>query len=215
MPGKTNRITLTITILLAIMALSAGLFVSQHMHTKKKVDVSQLHGTLLDEPRAVQPFSLTGTDHKPFNNDSLHGSWTMIFFGFTNCGYMCPTTMAELGKMYRLLEEQGVKTLPQVVMISVDPARDNLDKLGHYVNAFDPHFYGARGSEDSIKAMTREMGIAYLKVARKNTDDATNYDIEHTGSVMLFNPQGELAAFFTSPHQADLLAKDYRLLSAK
>ena len=207
---KTQRITVTIAILLAIMALSAGLFVSQHMHAKKIVDASQLHGTLLDEPRAIQAFSLTGIDGKPFNNESLRGSWTMFFFGFTSCGYMCPTTMAELGKMYRLLADQGVKTLPQVVMITVDPARDSLVKLGHYVKAFDPHFYGARGSEESIKQMTHELGIAYLKVTRKNATDS-NYDIEHTGSIMLFNPQGELVAFFTSPHQADLLAKDYLL----
>lgn len=212
MVDKTKRITLTIIILLAIMALSAGVFVSQHMHAKKKVDVSKLHGTLLDVPRPVQAFSLTGIDARLFNNDSLRGSWTMMFFGFTHCGSMCPTTMAELGKMYRLLKEKGVKTLPQVVMISVDPERDSQKKLGNYVKAFDPHFYGARGSETSIKAMTREMGIAYIKIAPEGTIDASNYDIEHTGTVMLFNPQGELAAFFTSPHQADLLAQDYMML---
>ena len=139
----------------------------------------------------------------------------MVFFGFTHCGYMCPTTMAELGKTYRLLAEKGVSPLPQVVMISVDPDRDSLVKLGHYVKAFDPHFYGARGSEASIKSMSSEMGIAYLKVADKDAKNTNNYDIEHTGSVMLFNPKGELAAFFTSPHQADLLAKDYTLLVAK
>ena len=68
--------------------------------------------------------------------------------------------------------------------------------------------------EDAIKAMTHEMGIAYLKVAQKNTDDASHYDIEHTGSILLFNPQGKLVAFFTTPHQAALLAKDYMLLIA-
>ena len=214
MPDKAKHLTLTIAFLLAIVALSAGLFVSQHMHAKKKIDASQLYGTLLDEPRAVEPFSFTGIDHKSFNNASLQGTWTMMFFGFTNCGYMCPTTMAELGKMYRLLQEKGVKKLPQVVMVSVDPERDDLNKLSHYVKAFDVHFYGARGSEDAIKAMTHEMGIAYLKVARKDSDDSNNYDIEHTGSVMLFNPRGELVAFFTSPHQAEMLAKDYMLLVA-
>jgi len=214
MPDKTKRLTLTLVILLAIVALSSGLFVSQHMHTKKTVDAGQLHGTLLDAPRSIQPFSLTGIDHKPFNNASLQGAWTMVFFGFTHCGYMCPTTMAELGKMYRLLQAKGVNNLPQVVMISVDPERDSLTKLGHYVKAFDVHFKGARGHADAIKAMTQELGIAYLKVMRKGSDDSDHYDIEHTGSVMLFNPRGELVAFFTSPHQADLLAKDYMLLVA-
>ncbi len=137
-----------------------------------------------------------------------------MFFGFTNCGYLCPTTMAELGKMYRLLQEEGVKTLPNVVMISIDPDRDNLEKLAHYVRAFDVHFYGARGDEASVKAMTSEMGIAWLKVVNKDAASPDHYDIEHTGTVLLFNPQGELAAFFTSPHDAKLLAKDYMLLTA-
>ena len=214
MPDKTKRLRLTIVILLAIVALSAGLFVSQHVHTKKTIDASQLHGTLLDTPRAIQPFSLTGIDGKPFNNANLQGSWTMVFFGFTHCGYMCPTTMAELGKTYRLLQTKGVKTLPQVVMISVDPERDSLTKLGHYVKAFDVHFKGARGQTDAIKAMTQELGIAYLKVTRKGGEDTENYDIEHTGSIMLFNPKGELVAFFTTPHQAELLAQDDMLLVA-
>lgn len=214
MPNKTKRLTLTIAGLLAIVALSAGLFVSQHMHTPKTLDVSQFHGTLLTEPRAVQAFSLTGIDHKPFDNARLRGSWTMVFFGFTHCGYMCPTTMAELGKTYRLLKDKGVKTLPHVVMISVDPERDNLKKLGEYVKAFDVNFYGARGDTAVINAMTHEMGIAYLKVARNDAIDPTNYDIEHTGSIVLFNPRGEIVAFFTSPHQAELLAKDYMLLVA-
>ena len=116
--------------------------------------------------------------------------------------------------MYRLLGEKGVKNRPQVLMISVDPARDNVDHLAHYVKAFDPHFYGARGSTASIKAMTQELGIAYLKVARNESHDANDYDIEHTGTVMLFNPQGELIAFFTTPHHAEQLAHDYIMLTA-
>ena len=214
MLNKTTRLTRTVVALLALIALATGLFVFQHVHKKKTIDPRELSGTLLDKPRMVQPFSLVGIDQKPFNNASLQGSWTMVFFGFTQCGYLCPTTLAELGKMYRLLGEQGVKNRPRVLMISVDPKRDSLERLGHYVKAFDVHFYGARGSSAAIHAMTKELGIAYLKVARNNAHDADDYDIEHTGTVMLFNPKGELIAFFTTPHQAALLAKDYMLLIA-
>ena len=214
MLDKKTGVTRTVLGLLAVIALSAGLFVSQHLHKKKTIDARQLTGTLLDKPRMVQPFSLVGIDHKPFNNASLRGQWTMVFFGFTQCGYLCPTTLAELGKMYRLLGDKGVKNRPQVIMISVDPARDNEVHLAHYVRAFDPHFYGARGSLASIKAMTQALGIAYLKVARNGSHDASDYDIEHTGTLLLFNPKGELIAFFTTPHHAEQLAHDYLLLTA-
>lgn len=212
MSVKIKGVTLTVTILLALAGLFTGIFVSQHMHFKKKIDVAQFHGTYLENPRTINQFALTGTDQKLFDNSSLQGQWTLVFFGFTNCGYLCPTTMAELGKMYRLLEEKGTKNLPRVVMISIDPDRDNLDKLGHYVQSFHNSFYGARGEEKSIKLMTREMGIAYAKVMNKDNPDPQNYDVQHSGAVMLFNPQGELNAFFTTPHHADLLAKDYMLL---
>jgi protein SCO1/2 len=212
MSGKIKGVTLTVTILLAIAALFTGIFVSQHMHFNKKIDLALFHGTYLEQPRKIQQFTLTGTDQHPFNNSSLKGHWTLVFFGFTNCGYLCPTTMAELGKMYRILKNKGMKQLPQVVMISIDPDRDTLDKLGHYVTSFQPTFYGARGNEQLVKSMTREMGIAYEKVINKESGDSKNYDVQHSGAVMLFNPQGELNAFFTTPHNADLLAKDYMLL---
>lgn len=212
MSNQKNHIMITVACLLGIAALVLGLFVAQHINLNRSRELSEFHGTILDTPRAVNAFKLMGIDNVPFNNASLQGHWTIVFFGFTNCGSICPTTMAELGKMYRLLEEKGEKKLPQVVMVSVDPSRDNLKKLEHYVKAFDPHFYGARGDEDSVEEMSNEIGIAYTKIVRQGNEDSSNYDIEHTGTIILFNPKGELSAFFTMPHQAPLLAKDYLLL---
>lgn len=211
---KKNGVALTVAFLLGLGGLFAGLFVAQHMHSQKKVNVAEFHGTYLATPRSVNQFSFLGTDNKKFDNESLQGHWTLMFFGFTNCGYLCPTTLAELGKMYKLLEQKGVSNLPQVVMVTIDPDRDTLEKLGGYVKAFNPNFYGARGEEASIQIITREMGIAYAKVYNKDNADTKNYDVEHSGAVMLFNPQGELNAFFTTPHHAELLVKDYMQLAS-
>ncbi len=212
MKAKINNIQATVAIVLAIGALFTGLFISQHLYSKKKIDPSQFNGTYLEHPRTINSFSLIGTDQNNFTNANLQGHWTLVFFGFTHCGYVCPTTMAELGKMYRILENKSVKDLPQVVMISIDPERDSIEQLKSYVTSFQSSFYGARGDEKVIKAMTREMGIAYAKVANKEASDLQNYDVQHSGAIILFNPQGELNAFFTSPHHAELLAKDYMLL---
>lgn len=115
--------------------------------------------------------------------------------------------MAELAKMYRILEEKKVALLPRVVMISIDPERDDQTKLAAYVKAFSPHFYAARGDEEVVKEMTREMGIAYIKVALPTAAKEANYDMQHSGAIILFNPEGKLTAFFTTPHEAALLAK--------
>ena len=214
MPTQKQGIQKTVVALLAVAALVLGVFVYQHMNFNRSIDPTQIHGTLLDKSRPVNAFELTGIDQKKFSNASLQGQWTMMFFGFTNCGSICPTTMAELGKMYHILEEKKAKTLPRIIMISIDPQRDTLEQLNTYVKAFNPNFYGARGEEDSIQAMTRELGIAYARIALKGTDEAETYDIEHTGTVMLFNPKGELSAFFTMPHQASLMAEDFQLLTS-
>ena len=97
-------------------------------------------------------------------------------------------------------------------MITVDPERDSLKKLGQYVKAFDSHFYGARGNTKMLQQVTQDLGIAYAKIAQSGTTDSQHYDIEHTGTIMLCNPEGKLMAFFTMPHQASLIAKDYLLL---
>jgi protein SCO1/2 len=167
MLNKKKRITLTVACLIALPAFVLGLFVSQQVSLNDKTDMSAFHGTLLDKPRELSPFLLTGVDHLPFSNASLQGHWTFLFFGFTHCASVCPTTMAELAKMYRILGKKGIQPMPHVVMVSVDPERDHLSDLSHYVTAFDPHFYGAIGDEDAIQRMTKEMGIAYAKIASR------------------------------------------------
>lgn len=209
---RKNRIVLTIIMLCAFGAFTTGLFVSQHLNKTKQIDASQFHGTLLNQPREIEQFALTGTDNARFDNHSLQGKWTMIFFGFTNCGYLCPTTMAELARMYTLLEKEKVSPLPKVVMISIDPERDTLEGLKKYSTAFNANFYAARGEDEAVRKMSREMGIAYGKVALATSTSPNNYDVQHSGAVMLFNPQGQLSAFFTTPHQAELLVEDYKLL---
>ena len=211
MQNNKNQVMRTVAILLAIIGLMLGLVVSHYMHRTSKMDSTRFHGTWLDEPREVAAFDLIGTEG-PFNHANLQHRWTMMFFGFTTCQSICPTTMVELAKMTQLLEKQGVTPLPQVVLVSLDPERDTGKKLHQYVTAFHPQFLGARGENlEAVKAMANEMGVAYTKVALPGDKDKQHYNIEHTGTLMLFNPEGKLCAFFTMPHHAKLLAKDYLL----
>lgn len=211
MQSEKKRVMQTVVIVLAMMGLILGLLVSQYMHRTAKMDSSRFHGTWLDEPREVAAFNLVGAQG-PFSNASLQGRWTMMFFGFTTCPSICPTTMVELAKMTEILEKEGVKPLPQVILVSLDPERDTVKKLHQYVTAFHPQFLGARGENvEAVKSMANEVGVAYTKVALPDDQDKQHYNIEHTGTIMLFNPEGKLNAFFTMPHRAKLLAKDYQL----
>src|SRR5258708_3549447 len=92
---------------------------------QKPIEITS--GTVLPQPLALSPFQLTGTNGQPFTNQSLMGHWTFLFFGFTNCGYVCPTTMVTIKKIYANLKTNN-QTLPQVVLISIDPVRDTPER---------------------------------------------------------------------------------------
>lgn len=170
-------------------------------------------GTVLNKPRALSEFSLTSMDGKSFSKGNLKGHWTLAFFGFTNCAMMCPTAMGELAQTYKLLEAAKVKQMPQVLMVSVDPERDSLEKIKHYVTGFNKNFIGVTGSSYGVRALSTEMGIAYEKVDSKVRKGASsNYDIQHSGAVIVIDPQGKIKAFFNWPHKPQDMANDYQHL---
>lgn len=210
MSQKSGGVGKTIALLLVLAGIFIGAFLFQHIDFKHKINPDQFHGAYLEQPKQIQDFSFTGIDNGAFNKTYLQGHWTLVFFGFTNCPNICPTTMAELSKMYRMLEKKGVDKKPQVVFVSVDPLRDSLEKLEHYVHAFHKDFYAARGEEGQVQAMAHELGVAFAKTPQGS--DAQNYDIQHGGAVLLFNPQGELNAILTPPHKAPALVTDYLMV---
>lgn len=196
-------------IFLCFLSLLGSFFL---FYYTKKPSMERFHSTLLNTPREISPFSLTGIDGKIFDQKSLKGHWSILFFGFTHCGSMCPTAMGELSKMYRQLVEDKVEPKPLVVMITIDPRRDTIERLKQYVRAFHPDFFGARGQNKALKALTKELGIAYTTVTRTSSLKRSYQDIEHTGAFLFFNPEGQLVAFSTPPHHAAELVEDYRLL---
>lgn len=198
-----------LNIILFVIVISAGLGVLFQYNRSKSVDLSALNATVLSQPREIAPFQLTDNLGKPYDKSSLKGHWSMLFFGFTNCPQLCPTTMAELNKMFTQLQKEKVSEMPEVVMVSIDPERDTEKKLNDYVTSFNKAFKGAYGDKNAIAALTKQLGVVYMKAQNKTEK---NYTINHTGTVMLFNPAGELSAFFSVPHKAQVMAKEYRLI---
>lgn len=172
------------------------------------------HGTILKTPRNVSDFSLLNQQKQPFTQQNLKGQWTVMFFGFTSCPDICPTTMTNLAKWYQILEQKGARNLPQVILVSVDPERDTPDHMKKYIHAFNPKFMGVTGKISTIDRLTKEVGVAYMKMAKKESTDPMDYGIEHSGTLMLFNPEGKLQGFFTTPHDLEKIAQDYLRLTA-
>ena len=159
--------------------------------------------TLLPDPRDLPEFSLTEGSSGAFTRASLRGQWTLMFFGFANCPDVCPTTMALLASVVDKLRKADVEP-PDVVFISVDPERDSPADAARYAAYFDPSFRAASGDQDSLRELTRPLGIMHMRVST----GADTYSVDHSAAILLINPSVQLRALFSAPHDADTIVAD-------
>ena len=144
----------------------------------------------------------------PFDARRLHGHWTYVFFGFTSCPDICPTTLATLASVRRALRDLPTELHPAVLLVTVDPSRDDAARLAPYVRYFDPAFHAVTGDEASLARVASALGAAYARVPLA----AGGYTMDHSSSLFLIGPDGRLVATSGAPHEADVIARDYRAL---
>ena len=149
---------------------------------------------LFDTPRDPGEFSLIDHHGSPFTREDLIDQWTLIFFGFTHCPDICPTTMADLAELKAQLVGTEASDA-RVVMLSVDPARDTPERLAQYVPYFHADFIGVTGDFTDILSFAQRLTAPFRKVSEP--DGA--YQMEHSANVMLMNPRGDYHGFFRAP----------------
>lgn len=210
------RSRVTLIAILAFIVFNLGMFVVQ---AQQRQPAQLLSATVLSQPRDLSAFKLMDSKNKPFTNQNLQGHWTMLYFGFTRCPQICPHNMSMLNQMYTRLQQSKQQPLPQVVFVSIDPDRDSLTRIGQFVAAFNPNFQGVTGSTAQVDKLMQELGVVSMKV---NKQDPTgkipakdNYDIEHSGAVLLIDPAGKFYAVFTTPHDAASIAQDFQTINTR
>lgn len=151
------------------------------------------------------------TDHTGHTRtlDDYKGKVVAVFFGYTQCPDVCPTTMAEMAQVKQLLGPDGDKL--QVLFITVDPERDTQELLASFVPAFDASFVGLRGNVQQTEKFEKDFKIFAQKVAGK---DGQSYTIDHTAGTYLFDPQGRIRLFVKHGQPPSELLKDVRSLLA-
>ena len=159
-------------------------------------------GTWLPQPRAVRDFRLTDTAGRAFTRAELAGGPTLVFFGFTHCPDVCPTTLMTLAQVRQRAALRGLK----VLFVSIDPQRDSARVLGTYVHAFDPAFLGLTGEPGSILALAADFGVAVNRVPLPGGD----YTMDHSAVVFLLDARARIAAIFTPPFEVAALTADLR-----
>ncbi len=174
----------------------------------KEAEPPDIQGLLWPDPKVVQPFALTDQRGEPFTLAQLTGRWSFLFFGYTHCPDVCPTTLAMLDKVSRELDRGPTSNRDvQFVFVSVDPGRDTPEYLGKYVGYFNPDFLGVTGADEALTQLTRQLGI-YTE--REPPDADGNYLVGHGTAVLLIDPAGRLVGVFQAPHDALDVAERFR-----
>ena len=166
--------------------------------------------TLFPDPKPLTAFALTDHKNRVFDLAGLKGKWSFLFFGFTHCPDICPTTLAILARARHNIAKSKVGAEDvQFVFISVDPNRDTAGKLGQYVAYFDTTFLGVTGDDAQIGNLARQLGAPYQVEFKLGME---NYPVYHTTTVFLVDPRARYHAMFTPPLDAETISRRFKVL---
>lgn len=192
----------TVVVILAAIALILGALVHK-VGQPAPIDRSQASQAgifLFDGPRSLPEIEMVSATGEPWTLDDLRGQWDLIFFGYTFCPDICPTTMAELRQLVTGLPD-GPRDNLQVTLVSVDPNRDTPEQLTRYLDFFNAGFNGATGSPDQLAHLAKALSIAYIEP----DTSVDNYLVDHSGQVVIVDPEGQYVGFIRPPLQPDEL----------
>lgn len=169
---------------------------------------AEFRGSLLDPPIPAPDFSLTQANGETFTLSAQKGKVVLLFFGYTYCPDVCPTTLADLGQVIQRIGKQAERV--RVVFISVDPNRDTPERAQSYAAAFNPSFTGLSGSEAELQPIWAAYGV--YRLVRDDGNHGDNYLVDHSARVYLIDDKGNLRLTYSFGTPVDDLENDLRLI---
>ena len=200
-----RNFTWTIISSVAVMLVALSLYINK-MTTEVPLSKEQLKdkGLYLIEPaRNLGLFNLMDSNGNEFLPESFKGKWNILFFGFTFCPDICPITMSMLSRIEKGLDLEEQDKI-RIFLVTVDPDRDGPNQLKVYLKNFSENFIGLTGGLDQIYNFATRVNAPFTPI--KNSKDPY-YTVDHTGSIILIDPEGNYAGFFRSPHNQDNIKK--------
>jgi len=199
--ANKKRMNPWIPVVVAVAVAAGTWFGLQNAAKREMANLPQISAvTVLPSGPALPEFQLFDHHGKPFGRANLENRWSLVFFGFTNCGHVCPMTMAEMGMI-----RDGVDKSLNVVFLSVDPGRDTPAIIHEYVRSFSEDFIGITGAPEEIDNFAKALGAPYFV-----TDDGDSYTVDHSSTLFLINPTASLAGVISQPLEIDAIIKDLR-----
>ena len=193
-----TRTQKTVFILVALVALVLGLTVNKVLSGKGQGDPTALIDAgiiLLPQSRNLPSVKMTDQNGQPVVIDELKGKWSLLFFGYTFCPDICPTTLAQLRQIKSELPKEAVDKL-QVILVSVDPNRDTPQQLKQYLGYFDKDFKGlTAASVEDLQKLANAVSIPFIPADTSKP----NYTVDHSGNLAVIGPDGTQRGFIRAP----------------
>lgn len=209
---NTPRSSFSIPIWLVVaaaFAVALGLWLGQRFFAGSAPPKLE-NAVLYPSPRPIPDFHLTQADGQALTLADWRGHWTVVYFGYTHCPDVCPTTLATFKQVWKDLGARGLADKLRFDFISVDPQRDTPDVLRRYVDYFDPTFIAATGVDEQLQPLTRALGLTYSRT----TDANGKIEVGHSAAAIIVDPHGREAGIFRPPFVAKAIADDLAALSA-
>ena len=184
--------------------LAAGIFLG----LRTQAPTEPQYALVLPAPNPVPEFSLVDQHGNPADQTVFEGQWDLVFFGFTHCPDICPTTLQVLSTAKTALEERGQSPLPRIVLVSVDPERDTPEIMSQYVDYFGDDNLGITGSLEEVRKLTSGLGIYF----EKQSADGDDYVVDHSAAVLVIDPDGGFHALFSGPHVVENYVYDLPII---
>lgn len=167
-------------------------------------------GVLLEQPRPVHNATGVNQFGDTFQLDEHKGKYVLVNFGYTFCPDICPLTLSEMAQFYRTLEEESPALIEQldVLFVTVDPKRDTPEQLEKYVGAFHQAFTGVHIQDEAELETTKAAFAVFSEIAQGSDPDSDDYFVDHTGGIIVLNPDGEWMLYFPHDVKADVILAD-------
>jgi protein SCO1/2 len=176
-----------------------------------RTELSSYEFNLLAESKPINPVVLVDTLGNSFSDAKFQGKWNLIFFGFTHCPEICPMTLSILDSSIQLIAREAASSNYQFIFVTVDPERDTAARMKEYIAQFNNQILGLTGSLEEIKKISANLFVAFDKSANGNEAD---YTMNHSGQLLVINPQGQFIGYFRSPLKAENISQAYQILQS-
>ncbi|MEJ5207894.1 SCO family protein [Denitratimonas sp. CY0512] len=210
-PSRSGRVPLFL-VLLAALAAGLGLWAGQKFFLGSGTPLPETRTTrLLDPPRILPEFSLQTINGGTLASADLKGRFTLVFLGFTHCPDVCPMTLLELAQAEKRWQQALPEAQhPRILLVSVDPERDNPELLNQYATHFSPTILSGTSDVESLTRLAKSLSMVFAKTPLG--PEPQNYTIDHTSWVAVLDPDAHLAGFIRPPLDPEAIAQDLQTL---